>query len=62
MHSFRNYRSDSLLALSVRLGSVRASLDDEVGGLLLLAGEVALDDVLGASGVALLGVDGGSRV
>lgn len=51
-----------LLPLAVGLGGVGAAVDDEVlGAVVVLAGEVAGDDGLGALGVALLGVEGGSR-
>jgi hypothetical protein len=47
--------------LAVSLGGIVAALNDEVLGLVVvLAGEVALEDVLGAEGVALLGVDRGA--
>ena len=51
----------SLLALTISLGGVVTTLDDEVLGLVVLtAGEVAVKDGLGAGGVAGLGVDRGT--
>lgn len=51
-----------LLTLAVGLGGVVTTVDDEVlGAVVELASEVALDDGLGAVGVALLGVQGGTR-
>ena len=52
-----------LLTLAVGLGGVVTTVDDEVlGAVVELASEVALDDGLGAVGVALLGVQGGTRL
>lgn len=51
----------SLLALTISLGGVVSTLDDEVLGLVVvLAAEVGLEQRLCAGGVALLGVDGGA--
>ena len=51
----------SLLALTISLGGVVTTLDDEVLGLVVvLAAEVGLEQRLCAGGVALLGVDGGA--
>lgn len=51
----------SLLALTISLGGVVSTLDDEVLGLVVvLAAEVGLEQRLCAGGVALLGVDGGT--
>lgn len=51
-----------LAALAVSTGGVVALVDDQVlGAVVVLAREVALEDRLGAVGVALLGVQGGTR-
>lgn len=51
-----------LLSLTVRLGCVLAVLDDQVSRVLRLALDEVLDDLLGAVGVSLLGVQGGTGV
>lgn len=51
-----------LLALTIGLGSVVSLVDNEIlGTVVLLSGEVAGEDSLGAVGVALLGIEGSTR-
>lgn len=50
-----------LLTLAVRAGSIVTTVDDQVlGAVVVAAAQVALQDGLGAVGVALLGVEGGT--
>ena len=50
-----------LVPLTIGLGSVVSLVDDEVlGAVVVAAGEVAVEDVLDAVGVALLGIEGGA--
>lgn len=52
----------NLLALAIGLGGVVTAVDDEIlGAVVVLAGEVAGQDGLGAVGVALLSVEGSTR-
>ena len=59
MTGLKGRQSKQVLTVAGGIGSSR---DDDIGWVLLGAVEEVLDDRLGALGVTLLGVEGGSRV